>query len=162
MSELQKPLARRDGLVINELPEEIVIYDKESHKAHCLNRTAALVWKRCDGRSSVTAIAAGLQQELKAPVSEDLVWYALEQLEKDDLLVREIKASVRQPQFAAAARLSRREVIRRLGLAAVVAVPLITTMVAPTAVEAAASGCVDCNGVLCCPPATCVGGACVG
>jgi hypothetical protein len=155
MSELLKPLARRDGLVINELPEEIVIYDRESHKAHCLNQTAAMVWKRCDGKTSPARIAASLAKELKTSVSEELVWYAIAQLEKDDLLTE--KATRSEPR----AGLSRRELIRRLGLAAVVAVPLITTMVAPTAVEAAASGCVDCNGVLCCPPATCTGGACI-
>jgi hypothetical protein len=155
MSELLKPLARKDGLVINELPEEIVIYDKESHKAHCLNQTAAMIWKRCDGRTTPARIAASLQLELNAPISEDLVWYAIEQLEKDDLLMEKVVRS------RSSAGLSRRELIKRLGLAAAVAVPLITTMVAPTAVEAAASGCVDCNGTLCCPPATCVGGACI-
>ena len=155
MNEPLQPLARKDGLVINELPEEIVIYDRESHKAHCLNKTAAMVWKRCDGRTTPARIAANLGKELNSPVSEDLVWYAIEQLEKDDLL----EAKVTRP--APKTGLSRRELIRRLGVAAVVAVPLITTMVAPTPVEAAASGCVDCNGVLCCPPATCVAGACI-
>lgn len=155
MSELLKPLARKDGLVVNELPEEIVIYDRESHKAHCLNQTAALIWKRCDGRTTPARIAASLQKELNAPISEDLVWYAIEQLEKDDLLVEKIIRS--RPKTG----VSRRELIKRLGLAAVVAVPLITTMVAPTAVEAAASGCVQCGSVLCCPPATCQAGICV-
>ena len=158
MSESFKPLARKDGLVINELPEEIVVYDRESHKAHCLNRTAALVWKRCDGRNTPSRIARLVAQDLQTPVSEELVWYALEQLAKDQLLTEKFA-----PRAAAvlAARLSRRELVRRLGLAAVVALPLITTIVAPTPVEAAASNCVDCNGVLCCQPATCTAGACV-
>jgi Coenzyme PQQ synthesis protein D (PqqD) len=157
MSESFKPLARKDRLVINELPEEIVVYDLESHKAHCLNRTAALVWKRCDGRTAPAKIARLLREELKAPISEDLVWYALEQLGKDKLLTEKFARA----GAASAVELSRRELVRRLGLAAVVALPLITTMVAPTPVQAAASGCVDCNGVLCCPPANCVANACV-
>jgi hypothetical protein len=150
MSEQLKPLARRDGLVINELPEEIVIYDRESHKAHCLNQTAALVWKRCDGRTAPAKIAQSLQKELKAPVNEELVWYALEQLGKDGLLAE---------QFVTV-QMSRRELVRRLGLAAVVAVPLITTIIAPTPVQAAASNCVTCGTTLCCPPATCTLGVC--
>lgn len=163
MSESFKPLARKDGLVINELPEEIVVYDRESHKAHCLNRTAALVWKRCDGRTHPARIARLVEQDLKTPVSEDLVWYALEQLAKDQLLTEKIvpRATTAAAAKVPAARLSRRELVRRLGLAAVVALPLITTIVAPTPVQAAASNCVDCNGVLCCPPATCTLGACV-
>jgi hypothetical protein len=153
MSELSNPLARRDGLVINELPEELVIYDTESHKAHCLNRTAALVWKRCDGKTSPAKIAQLLERELKAPVNEDLVLYALEQLGKDQLLTERFMRPV------PGAQLSRRELVRRLGLAAVVAVPLITTMVAPTPVQAA-SNCVDCGGQPCCLPATCNSGIC--
>jgi hypothetical protein len=156
MGDPLKPQARRDGLVINELPEEIIIYDLETNEAHCLNRTASLVWKHCDGRTTPAKIAANLQKELKAPVNEDLVWYALGQLGKDRLLIE----SIARPPAAAGVQLSRRDLVKRLGLAAVIAVPLITTIVAPTAAEAA-SGCVDCNGVLCCLPATCVSGACV-
>jgi hypothetical protein len=159
MSESFKPLARTDGLVVNELPEEVVIYDRGSHRAHCLNKTAALVWRRCDGRTTPARMAQLVGRDLQTHVGEDLVWYALEQLAKDDLLAE--KAVPRATAVAAGARLSRRELVRRLGLAAVVALPLITTIVAPTPVEAAASGCVDCNGILCCPPATCQSGACV-
>ena len=158
MSESFKPLARRDGMVVNELPEEVVVYDRDSHKAHCLNRTAALVWKRCDGRTPPARIAQLVGQDLQTHVGEDLVWYALGQLAKDGLLTERV---VPRDVVVAGARLSRRELVRRLGLAAVVALPLITTIVAPTPVEAAASGCVDCNGILCCPPASCVSGACV-
>jgi hypothetical protein len=164
MSESFKPLARTKGLVVNELPEEIVVYDRESHKAHCLNRTAALVWKHCDGRTSPARIAQLVGQDLNSRVGEDLVWYALEQLAKDRLLTEKVVPRDSGGGDAAAftaARLSRRELVRRLGLAAVVALPLITTIVAPTPVEAAASNCVDCNGVLCCPPATCTAGVCV-
>lgn len=153
MSEPVKPLARKDNLVVNELPEEIVVYDRATHKAHCLNRTAALVWKRCDGRTPPAKIARLLQKELKAPVNEDLVWYALEQLGKDDLLTE------KYVRPAAGVQLSRRELVRRLGLAAVVALPLITTIVAPTPVQAAS--CINCNGIMCCPPAQCISGACV-
>lgn len=161
MSESFKPLARTRGLVVNELPEEIVVYDRESHKAHCLNRTAALVWKRCDGRTTPARIATLVAQDLKSPVGEDLVWYALEQLAKDRLLTEQVVPRVAGDAADAAvpaARLSRRELVRRLGLAAVVALPLITTIVAPTPVEAAASNCVQCGTVLCCPPATCLPG----
>jgi hypothetical protein len=43
------PQARTEGLTVRELAEETLVYDKERHKAHCLNRTAACVWKHCDG-----------------------------------------------------------------------------------------------------------------
>lgn len=160
MSESFKPLARTEGLVINELPEEVVIYDRGSHKAHCLNRTAALVWRRCDGRTTPARMAQLIGRDLRTHVGEDLVRYALEQLAKDGLLTEKVVPGA-SAAAAPGVKLSRRELVRRLGLAAVVALPLITTVVAPTPVEAAASGCVDCNGILCCPPANCVNGACV-
>ena len=62
-----KPQVRKDGLVVKELPEEMLVYDLERHRAHCLNQTAALVWKHCDGQTSAKEIATLLKKELKAP-----------------------------------------------------------------------------------------------
>lgn len=39
----QRPLARSEGLVIQEMPDEVLVYDLETNKAHCLNETAAFV-----------------------------------------------------------------------------------------------------------------------
>ena len=49
------PFARkREGhLVIDELPDEVLVYDLDRHKAHCLNQTAALVWQHCDGKMAI-------------------------------------------------------------------------------------------------------------
>ena len=47
------PRARKEGLVVQDMPDELLVYDVDRHKAHCLNQTAALVWKRCDGKTSV-------------------------------------------------------------------------------------------------------------
>ena len=41
------PAAREARLLVRELAEEVLVYDEEGHRAHCLNRTAALVWKSC-------------------------------------------------------------------------------------------------------------------
>jgi len=81
------PRARRDGLVIQELPDEVLVYDRERDKAHCLNQTAALVWKYCDGKTTVPTMARWLERDLNADtVDEKIVWYALGQLSKDHLL----------------------------------------------------------------------------
>ena len=64
------PAARKDELVIQEVEGETLVYDLKSHKAHCLNRTAALVWKRCDGRTRVGQITEFLQSALDAPVDD--------------------------------------------------------------------------------------------
>ncbi len=48
-NEQARPLARKADLVTKEVADEVLVYDLKSHKAHCLNQTAALVWKYCDG-----------------------------------------------------------------------------------------------------------------
>ena len=149
---------RTHGLVVDDLPDEVLVYDLNNHQAHCLNRSAALVWRCCDGKSSPGEIARRLTAELDAPFSEELVLVALSQLENQQLLVR---AAALPAQFAV---LSRRQMVRRLGLATAIAVPLVTSIVAPTAVQA--STCTPsgqpCNvNVLCCSVLGCApGGLC--
>jgi hypothetical protein len=121
---------RRERLIIDQLPNEVLVYDLDRHRAHCLNQTAALVWKLCDGRTMPRAIARQVQSELDQPFSEDLVWLALRQLNKIHLL----EESIGPPAHHAG--MSRREMVRAMGIAAAVAVPLITSIVSPTAVQA--------------------------
>ena len=52
------PRARQIELHVEELPDETLVYDLERHKARCLNRTAALVWRHCDGQTGVAEVAA--------------------------------------------------------------------------------------------------------
>ncbi len=47
-----KPAVRRTGLVVRELPDELIVYDLDRHQAHCLNRTAAIVFRGADGTRS--------------------------------------------------------------------------------------------------------------
>jgi hypothetical protein len=140
------PRKREHQLVIDELPDEVLVYDLDRHKAHCLNQTAALVWQHCDGKSGASQIARRLTKQLRAPFNEDLVWLALRQLEKLHLLEQSISLP---PEFLG---MSRRQMIRNLGLAAAVAVPVVTSIVAPTAAEA--STCVS-SGQPCSSSITC-------
>ena len=77
---------RADGLVIHELADEILVYDKVRDQAHCLNQTAALVWRACDGRRAPEEIARKLTKQLAVAVPEDVVLLALVQLEEIHLL----------------------------------------------------------------------------
>jgi Coenzyme PQQ synthesis protein D (PqqD)/UPF0506 len=129
----KKPQTRQDGLIVRELDNEILIYDTEKNKAHCLNETAALVWKQCDGQTTVTEISRSLSNQLGTKVDERVVWFAVKQFGQDHLLEEKLTPP---PAFIAAG-LNRREMVRVLGLAAVVAVPLVTSIVAPTPVQAA-------------------------
>jgi hypothetical protein len=123
-----KPHARDEGILVRELPDETLVYDLARHKAHCLNRTAAAVWRLCDGTKDEAALAALVGRELGARASGDLVRLALQDLGRARLL-RE-----RMPR-SSGPRVSRRRAIERLGQA--VALPLIVSIVSPTAAQAA-------------------------
>ena len=160
MQEKRQPLAPRardEGLVIEDLPDEVLVYDLKRDKAHCLNPMAALVWRHCDGETSVAEMVRLLQAELKTPVDEELVWFALDQLEKSFLLQERQTRRLR-------GSLSRRALVRRLGLTAGVTLPMITSILAPTVVEAASCAHVtmSCATVACCPGCTCVANLCAG
>jgi hypothetical protein len=129
------PRARKAGLIVRELEEEILVYDVDTDKAHCLNQTAALIWKHCDGTSSVTQICELLSQTMQTTLDEKVVWYALEQFNKDGLLEEKIEP----PAAFMIAGMNRRQMVRTLGLAAMVAIPLVTSIVAPTPVQAGVS-----------------------
>ena len=85
------PQARRGGLIIQEVDSEILIYDQNTNKAHCLNQTAAKVWKYCDGETTLADACSALSRDLDTPVDEKLVWYAVDQFAKDNLLEKDIE-----------------------------------------------------------------------
>ncbi len=117
-------------MLVRPLAGELLIYDLKHHKAFCLNQTAAAIWKSCDGKRNVADLAARLEKEFGPKSNEEIVWLALGQLEKYALL-----------QVAAAAQsasVSRRNLMRA-GLATAIALPVITVITAPVAVQAASA-----------------------
>jgi hypothetical protein len=148
-----KPKARREGLIVQALPDETLVYDLDRDLAHCLNQTAALVWNRCDGNSTTRQIARAVSLELDNPIDEKLVWLALDQLSRNHLLTS-------GPPASFISGMSRREVIRALAVSAAVAVPVVASIVAPVPAQAAsgcASGGQSCASVPCCSGFICNG-----
>ena len=158
-----QPRARTEGLVINDLTDEVLVYDLKRDKAHCLNQTAAAVWKLCDGQRTAAQIAVKLSRQsaddsrqeselVKDHVmTEQMVWVALEQLGRDHLLEERMKWP------AAIPHLSRREVMR-LGLGAAIAVPIIVSISAPLPAQAGTCKAKNAN---CSTGAECCSKACV-
>jgi len=126
------PTARDEQLLIQELQDETLVYDLTSKKAHCLNPTAALIWRHCDGKTTVPALARLLRETLNLPEDADIVWKALLQLDKARLLREPVVPPGEVHRF------SRRDLARKLGAAAILA-PVVLSILAPTA-AAAGSG----------------------
>jgi Coenzyme PQQ synthesis protein D (PqqD) len=120
------PTSRQERLIIEELTDEVLIYDLDRDRAHCLNQAAAFVWRQCDGRTTVAEALVRFEEEFGANADETMIWLGLDQLEKSDLLQERVKRPDRMN------RVSRRALIRSMGLAAAVAVPLITSIGIPT------------------------------
>ncbi len=130
--EATMPRSRVDQLIVQEMPEETLVYDLERHKAHCLNAAAAAVWRRCDGKTDVLEVARELHRENGLPENPDVVWTAIGQLRKAKLLDGPVDIP------AAFLNTGRREALKRIGLVggAAALLPVITSIVAPTAVSA--------------------------
>ena len=149
------PVRREHEVLVQELPNETLVYDLKRNKAHCLNRVAGLVWRHCDGRMTVAEMVALLHNELQIPADEHLVGLALDQLERAHLLQDSIIPA------ADLSKMSRRDLVAKLGVAGVL-VPLVISVTAPAAKAAASCGSIgaSCGGANkpCCQGLTCVGG----
>jgi Coenzyme PQQ synthesis protein D (PqqD) len=130
-SEQAFPQSRTEGLVTREMPDEVLVYDLNSHKAHCLNLTAAMVWRHCDGKTAVPELTAQLQREFNPSLDEAVVWLAVKQLSKANLLKERVIPPASSP------RLGRRAALR-IGTA--IAVPIVMSIIAPTAQAACTGG----------------------
>ncbi len=146
------PRARQDELVVEELQDETLVYDLKRHKAQCLNRTAALVWRHCDGQTSVADLAALLEEQLATPTDEAVVWMALDRLGRAHLLSEPVTLPADRAQY------SRREVLRTLRRVAGISLllPVIESIVAPRA--AAQASCVTAAACSAASPPSCAGG----
>ena len=153
------PRMRTEDVVVQELSDEVLVYDRRRHQAYCLNRTAATIWKICDGKTTPAKMAELMTKKFDTPVADDVIWFGLGQLQKASLLDEESLKLSSSP-FAA---MSRREAIRRLGLAAAVLLPVVTSIIAPKA--ALAASCTPnggaCNGNGNCCSHNCTGNICV-
>ena len=127
-SSTTRPLARNTELTVEHLSSEIIIYDHQRHRVHCLNETLAFVWEHCDGQTTIEEMAESLPGVGNLPADQDIIRTALRQLDKVHLLAADLPGltSIHVP--------SRREMARkcaRLGFAAAL-LPAVTSIIAPT------------------------------
>ena len=147
------PSARRDGLVVKKINNETLVYDTERQTAHCLNHTAALIWERCDGSRTVDELSCFLDNSdgLNEDQRGQIVWIALDELTKSHLLENPIE------KLETAKSLSRRQLMKFAGIAALIAIPAVTTIIAPMPTQA--STCLA-SGQGCSVSAQCCSGLC--
>jgi hypothetical protein len=124
---ITRPVARTEGLLVETVGEETVVYDLDTKEAHCLKSLAAAVFMYADGNRTACDIAELAAYRMGTPVTEAEVADAVTQLESralldaGPLLIRD--------------GLSRREFGSRAAKIAGVmtATPLIASVMAPAA-----------------------------
>lgn len=129
--ETYNPKTRSTRIFVQQLPDELMVYDVERNEVHCLNGTAARVWELCDGTSTVAEIAQRLGSDLEPHAAETLVWCALDQFAEKHLL-EEVMASPPALALYRPADMSRRQMMLRAGLI-VGLLPVVDSIIAPPA-----------------------------
>ena len=122
---MQLPQARQERLIVEESGSELLVYDQARDRVHCLNPSAAFVWRHCDGQTSIGQMTLLMHKEFNTPADEDLVSLALRQLHRKHLLTDGWHSQPATP------KISRRELARRLGLG-IALLPLVSSILAPT------------------------------
>lgn len=145
------PRSRQANLVVQELEGETLIYDLKINKAYCLNETSAMVWQLCNGKNSIAEISQILSRKHNQPIIEDIVWLALDGFKKDDLLEQDEQFEINFNGF------NRRQIIKKVGLASMVMLPVISSVVSPTAANAASLAPLRAS---CSSPSQCASGNC--
>jgi hypothetical protein len=120
----------RKKLLAKPLVGELLLYDEEQCTAHCVAGLVQDLWNLCERERSVTELTR-LMREKWPDISEHGVLAALSQMESAGLLV--------EPSQDESLSASRRDVLRRIGVAAVVGIPIAITSVLVPPVAAAAS-----------------------
>ena len=128
---LNSALKRKDTIV-RRLGDEFLVYDRKTNKAHCLNPMAAEVWMLCDGKTTVAEIARKVDETAKSSVDEAVLELALSKLQEAGLIEQD--SSGFEPMIP-----SRRVALRKMATAAL-ALPLVTTILVPTAAQAVSPG----------------------
>jgi hypothetical protein len=117
------PKAKTTEIVEYELDEELMLYDLATNKAYTLNKTLKIVYKSCNGKETFD----DLKRHHK--FTDDLIYFSLDKLKTSGLLEEYV-----HDHFG---NLSRREIIKKVGLSSMIALPVISSLIAPTSASAA-------------------------
>lgn len=141
------PTRRTADILEQATDKELLIYDLHTNKAYNLNETLRIVYSFCDGQTTFD----DLKRRYK--YTDDLIYLALDELQKNDLI-----ENYTSNHFAG---MNRREVIRRVGLSSMIALPVISSLVAPTAAMAQSGAALRTVCQTCTANADCAVGRCL-
>lgn len=156
-SENTHPTARTEGLVTMQVSDGLIVYDRESHQIHHLNRATAAVWSLCDGKIALSELLDSVRLKVGENFESDHLLEALAILDEVDLLTNRLELGPNR------VKQSRRNILRRAAtIGGAVTIPTIASITAASAQtvnsNCAYQGCcsdgtsVGNVGIICCGP----------
>ncbi len=121
------PKAITENFVVQDLNDEVLIYDLTKNKAFCLNQTSAIVYQSCDGETTLAELQS------KSGFPQDLIHLTLSELERNKFI------EISSDYVSSLNGMLRREAVKKVGLATMIALPIITSVSAPSAANAAST-----------------------
>lgn len=115
---------RKLDLELEDMGEELIVYDPSTETASCLNSVARTVFEACDGSTTVAEVS---QRLASGDCSEDMVLLTLAELGEKGLLETPAEGYSRRDFFARWGKL-------------VAVLPLVASIAAPEAARAASGG----------------------
>ncbi len=98
------------------------IFDQRSKSVHSLNASAAAVWEACAKGATMSQLLAALTAHYGSPVSTETALHALAQLEAASLIESDARTA------APVSGLDRRSILKSIGTAGAVAIPVVLTL----------------------------------
>jgi hypothetical protein len=135
---IMNPKARTEGLLVEELDGEAVVYDLDTDMVHRLDRRAFQVWRSCDGHQTIEMIAKAMSGEQQGqPLAANrlaVVEAAVHQLQEAGLLL-----SAEKDEAIAKREPTRRQLLATAGTVSAAAggLTLVQSIAAPTPAMAA-------------------------
>jgi hypothetical protein len=119
---MKLPLSRNTNIVVQDLGKELLVYDLLTHKVYNLNETSKIVFNACDGKTSFDEL------KRKYKFTDELIYFALDELRREKLIETEYQSLFKGT--------SRREIIKKVSLMSMAALPIISSLTAPATVLA--------------------------
>jgi hypothetical protein len=90
MDESKKMPKVRGNVSIQELGEEVMIYDPLNEKVHILNNTAHCIWNLCNGNCTIQEIKEEISKKFPKTAEQEIlndIASAIDNFEKNNLLM---------------------------------------------------------------------------
>src|SRR5689334_6098471 len=104
-------------LIVQDLADELVVYDAGQHRAHCLTPAASVVFRLCDGKTDEAAAIVALEAAGHANAGQ-LLDEALAALREAQLLEAAAAPQVQDKRPTRRTMPSRRDMLKRAALIA--------------------------------------------